>query len=98
LYNLWAGVVLRDHQEDISAEKMARFWSTSPSNELQGIVERYGELPWDFMVSPGICGDVLNTGVVEWGPDGKGRVRGMPFDDSRAMFGPIGTLLFCATR
>ena len=98
LYQFWMGVTMRDHLEDVRAEKMVRFWAGN-QDELQGIVERYGELPWETMVSPGICGEVLNTGVIQWSRGFLvGHILGMPFDDSRAMFGRLGTALFCVTR
>ena len=98
LYNWWASAALRNDQEDIRAEKMVRFWAPN-MGELQGIVERYGEFPWETMVSPGICGGILDTGVIgPFNERGYAVILGMQFDDSRAMLGQLGTLLFCGTR
>lgn len=98
LYYWWVSATMRNDQEDLLAEKMSRFWAPN-MGELQGIVERYGEFPWETMVEPGICGGILDTGVIgPFNERGYAVILGMQWDDSRAMLGWLGTLLFCGTR
>jgi hypothetical protein len=99
LYDLWANVTLRNDIEDAKAEKMVRFWSGN-EGELQGIVERYGELPWETMVLPGICGDKLDTGNLRMIDQERSyfKVLGMAFDDTWTMLGWLPASVLCAVR
>lgn len=97
-YYWWVNTAMINYREDAQADKIARLWAPN-LGELQGLVDRYGELPWETMVEPGICGGILDTGVI--GPfteRGYAVILGMQWDDSRAMLGWLGTLLFCSTR
>jgi len=99
IYDLWANVTLRNDTEDAKAEKMVRFWNGHEA-ELQGIVERYGELPWETMVLPGICGGRLDTGNLRMIDQERAyfRVLGMAFDDTWTMLGWLPAGLLCAVR
>ena len=98
LYEWWSSTFLRDDAGDLRAEKMDRFWSARRV-EQQQIVERYGELPWEEQVLPGICGEPLITGTLRQFDTFEGRpvmlVLAMPFDDTREMLGFLITQWLC---
>ena len=100
LYERWASIFLRDDAGDMKAEKMDRFWAGARAEQLQ-IIERYGELPWQEQVLPGICGQPLVTGTLRLIGEDKGHplmlVLAMPFDDTRAMLGFLPALLCYVT-
>jgi len=101
LYEWWASAFLRDDAGDLRGEKMDRFWEGNRT-EQQQIIERYGELPWEEQVLPGICGQPLITGTLRQIDTFEGRpvmlVLAMPFDDTREMLGfPLGQWL-CSLR
>jgi len=99
LYEWWASAFLRDDEGDLRGEKMDRFWSSRRA-EQQQIIERYGELPWEEQVLPGICGKPLITGTLRQIDTFEGRpvmlVLAMPFDDTREMLGFVLAQWLCS--
>jgi len=101
LYELVADAYWRTPAQSRRSDfSMRNIWSKSPG-ELQSIVEKYGELPWDEMVIPGICGERLQTGNlrdISFAQRPARQVLAMSFDDTRAMLGWFGTSVVCAGR
>lgn len=99
LYEWWASTFLRDDIQDMRADKMDRFWAESRGEQLQ-IIERYGEVPWQEQVLPGICGAPLIAGTLRQIDEFEGRpvmlVLSVAFDDTRAMLGWLPTLWLCS--
>jgi len=93
-YEAFADVYLRNHQERIQRDKSMRFWEPRMW-ELRGILERYGEHPWEQEVMAGVCGRVLSAGThrllsITAGGFSTYLVAGIRFDDTRYMLGPVG--------
>ena len=93
-YEVFGDIYLTNHQERIQRDKSMRFWEPRMW-ELRGILERYGEHPWEQEVIGGVCGRVLNAGILRLleqmaGGFSKYLVTAVSFDDTRYILGPVG--------
>lgn len=88
------------YDDRVSLAKSLGFWEPRRL-ELQTIIQKYGQAPWNDHVIPGTQGKDLDTGNVTWAKPGTfiqspptGVVLGMPFDDTRALLGWMNILMW----
>lgn len=75
----------RTPKEIARRDKILRYWSQTPEVR-ENLIYKYSVYPWNDLIVTGMCGNLLNTGILSPGEFGKAYILGLKFDDTQYLF------------